>query len=91
MIGDPSKLEKAAGEIVRKKGKNAQDKPLDSREEVENPGPVAEVKPRTITVKEAIDKIPPKIVNASLRHALTTSLDTLLEDNARIYSLKLGE
>lgn len=32
-----------------------------------------------------------KVVDAKMRYALNTSLDTLLEDNARIYGLKLQE
>jgi hypothetical protein len=92
VIGDPSKFEKAAGEIVRKKDRGLRDKPSGSGEEVGNPGqPTVEVKPRTTIAKDTVDKIPPKIVNPSVRHALTTSLVTLLEENAQIYYLKLQE
>jgi hypothetical protein len=100
VMDDPSKLEWAAEKIVRGTVLENREKINATREAPTKPGARAgdqlkEANLRTAPVKKVVepgpDRTGPRIINPSLRHALSTSLDTLLEENVEIYALKLQE
>lgn len=99
VMGDPSNLELAAEKIVQRTAQENQDTQSVRMDALlksgTRPGELKEAAVRITPVKKAAEvatnKSGPKIVNPSVRRALSTSLDALLEKNSRIYGLKLQE
>jgi hypothetical protein len=91
VINDPFKLDSVANRIVDDKKRQDEADEQKVKEGLGKfSGMIAETENRAMQDRrKAAPDIP--IVNTAIRRALNSSLDTILEENARLYSLKLKE